>query len=129
MQEIQFATWGSKTEMAIIKPIIDDYNKNLSEWKAKGGTAIKAINAASDLMAGRRVKFILRLVSLIIVLAIMWVIVMLPLILFDLWMKTFEWTAGIPFIPICLNVLTCFTAIYTTTYLYLYYRWMLYYED
>ena len=25
--KIQFATWGSKTEMSIIKPIIDDYNK------------------------------------------------------------------------------------------------------
>ena len=27
VQKIQFATWGSKTEMSIIKPIIDDYNK------------------------------------------------------------------------------------------------------
>ena len=26
-QKIQFATWGSKTEMSIIKPIVDDYNK------------------------------------------------------------------------------------------------------
>lgn len=95
---------------------------------APGLYPLKALSAASDLMAGRRVKFILRLVALLIALAIMWVIVMLPLIVFDLWMKTFEWTAGIPFIPVCLNIMTCFTAIYVTAYLYLYYRWMLNYD-
>ena len=89
----------------------------------------QALQTASDLMMGRRVKFILRLVALIFVIAIMWVIVMLPLILFDFWMKTFEWTAGIPFVSICLVTMTCFTAIYATTYLYLYYRWMLGYEE
>jgi len=96
---------------------------------APGLYPIKALHAASDLMMGRRVKFILRLVALILALAIVWVIVMLPLIVFDLWMKTFEWTAGIPFIPICLNIMTCFTAIYVTAYLYLYYRWMLNYDE
>lgn len=96
---------------------------------APGLYPLKALGAASDLMMGRRVKFILRLVALLIAVVIMWVIVMLPLILFDLWMKTFEWTAGIPFIPICLNVMTCFTAIYITAYLYLYYRWMLNYDE
>lgn len=96
---------------------------------APGLYPLKALNAASDLMMGRRVKFLLRLVALILTLVIMWVIIMLPLIVFDLWMKTFEWTAGIPFIPICLNVMTCFTAIYATSYLYLYYRWMLNYDE
>ena len=54
-----------------------------------------------------------------------WVIVMLPLILFDLFMKQFEWTTEVPFVPICLLIMSCFTGIYCTTYLYLYYRWML----
>ena len=92
---------------------------------APGLYPLKALNTASDLMMGRRVKFILRLVAMAIALVIMWVVVMLPLILFDLWMKQFEWTAGVPFVPICLTVMTCFTAIYITAYLYLYYRWML----
>ena len=96
---------------------------------APGLYPMKAMHASSDLMMGRRVKFVLRLVALILALAIVWVIVMLPLILFDLWMKTFEWTAGIPFVPICLNIMTCFTAMYVTAYLYLYYRWMLNYDE
>lgn len=86
---------------------------------------LRALQTASDLMMGRRIKFILRLVALLLALGLMWVVVMLPLIMFDMWMKQFEWTAGIPFVPVCLTIMTCFSAIYITTYLYLYYRWML----
>ena len=96
---------------------------------APGLYPLKAMGAASDLMMGRRVKFILRLVAVFLVIVIMWIIIMLPLMVFDLWMKTFEWTAGIPFIPVCLTTMTCFTAIYITAYLYLYYRWMLNYDE
>lgn len=92
---------------------------------APGLYPLKALTTASDLMMGRRIKFILRLIALILTIAIMWVVIMLPLILFDMWMKQFEWAAGIPFVPICLTTMTCFTAIYVTVYLYKYYRWML----
>ena len=85
----------------------------------------RALRVASDFMMGRRIRFILRIISLLITLAITWAIVMIPLILFDMWVKQFEWTAGIPFIPICLSVMTCFSVVYITTYLYLYYRYML----
>ena len=86
---------------------------------------LRAFQTASDLMMGRRIKFILRIIAGAIMLVILWVIVMLPLILFDLFMKQFEWTQGIPFVPICLAMMTVFTYIYVTAYLYLYYRWML----
>lgn len=92
---------------------------------APGLYPMKALRTASELMMGRRVKLILRLVALILVLGLTWVMVMLPLILFDMFMKQFEWTAGIPFVPICLTAMTCYTCIYVATYLYLYYRWML----
>ena len=96
---------------------------------APGLYPMKALDTASDLMAGRRTKFIIRLVAGAIMIVIMWVLVMLPLILFDLFMKQFEWTAGVPFVPVCLLVMTCFTGIYVSAYLYLYYRWMLNYEE
>lgn len=95
---------------------------------APGLYPMRALNTASDLMAGRRIRFILRIVALIFALAIMWVIVMLPLILFDLLMKKFEWTSEIPFVPVCLLTMTCFTGIYLTTYLYMYYRYVLGYD-
>ena len=96
---------------------------------APGLYPIRALHTASDLMMGRRIKFIIRLIAIVIALIIIWIIVMLPLILFDLWIKQFKWTNGIPFIPICLTTMTCFTGIYIMTYLYLYYRWMLGYEE
>ena len=92
---------------------------------APGMYPMRAMHAASDLMMGRRIKFVIRLIALLIAVAIVWVIVMLPLILFDLFMKQFEWTTEVPFVPICLLIMSCFTGIYCTTYLYLYYRWML----
>ncbi len=92
---------------------------------APGLYPMRALNAASEMMMGRRVRLILRLIALVLALGIVWVVIMMPLILFDMWMKSFEWTAGIPFIPICLTIMTCFTSIYVTTYLYLYYRWLL----
>lgn len=96
---------------------------------APGLYPLKALSAASDLMAGRRIKFVIRLIALILALSIVWVIVMLPFILFDLWIKTFEWTSDIPFVPLCLLTMFCFTIIYISTYLYIYYRWMLDYEE
>ena len=96
---------------------------------APGLYPMQALHTASDLMMGRRIKFIIRIISLFLVLTLTWVAVMLPLIVFDLLMKNFEWAAGIPFVPVCLLVMTCFTGIYITAYLYLYYRWMLDYDE
>lgn len=96
---------------------------------APGLYPMKAIHTARDLMMGRRIKFIIRILALFLTLIIIWAVVMIPIILFDLWMKTFEWTAGIPFIPIILQIMTVFTAIFATAYFYIYYRWMLDYEE
>ncbi|MBR2588879.1 hypothetical protein IKE84_00860 [Candidatus Saccharibacteria bacterium] len=89
-----------------------------------------AIKTASDLLAGRRIKFIIRVIYLAIIMIIFWVVIMLPLIALDLWLKSvFDWLAGIPFVSLELLLMTCFTAVYATTYLYLYYRRLLDYEE
>ena len=92
---------------------------------APGLYPMVALNAASELMMSRRIKFVLRLIVLLITIIIMWIVVMVPMILFDMFMKQFSWTEGVPFVPICLVTMTCFTEIYTTTYLYQYYRYLL----
>lgn len=89
-----------------------------------------ALFAASDLMAGRRIKFILRLIYLIFVLVLCFIIVMLPIILLDLWFKSvWSWLEGWPIVPFFLLMMTCFAFIYMTTYIYLYYRWLLDYKE
>ena len=81
-------------------------------------------------MAGRRVRMILRLVYLIFVVAMIYIITMLPIIMLDLWLKgLWNWLAGWPIVPFCLLAVTCFVFIYATTYLYLFYRWLLDYKE
>lgn len=89
-----------------------------------------AIETANDLVTSRRIRWILRLLYLIPVMAVCWVVVMLPCILLDLWLKSsFSWLQGFPFISLVLLFMTVFTIIYVTTYMYLFYRRMLDYDD
>ncbi len=97
---------------------------------APGMYPLKALTSASDLMAGRRVKFIIRLLYVFFVIIFLYVIIMLPIILLDLLLKhLWDWIAAWPIVPFFLLVVTCFAFIYLTAYLYLYYRWLLDQDD
>lgn len=97
---------------------------------APGLYPMAAVHTASDLIAGRRIKLIIRMIYLVFVLAVVWVIVMLPLILLDLWLKSmWEWLEGWPFVSLELLIMTVFSTIYFSTYSYLFYRRMLDYDD
>lgn len=91
---------------------------------------LKALFAASDLIAGRRLKLITRLLYLIFVVCLIYIITMLPIILIDIALKNLlPALAGTPIVPFFLLVVTCFVFIYATTYLYRYYRWLLDYQE
>ncbi|MBQ3306394.1 hypothetical protein IJH02_03105 [Candidatus Saccharibacteria bacterium] len=97
---------------------------------APGLYPMAAVHTASDLIAGRRIKLIIRMVYLLLLLAVVWVIVMLPLILLDLWLKSmWDWLEGIPFVSLELLIMTVFSTVYFATYSYLFYRRMLDYDD
>lgn len=102
----------------------------LTAVSAPGLYPFEALRTASQLLVGRRIKFIVRLFFLLVVVAIVWIVIMTPLIALDLWLKSvFDWLAGIPFVSIELLIMTCFTAVYVTTYIYLFYRRLLDYEN
>lgn len=93
---------------------------------APGMYPIRAMLTASDLAAGRRVRIVLRLLYLVLVIAFVFVLVMLPIILLDMWLKSmWSWISDIPIVSACLVACTCFAFIYATTYIYMYYRWLL----
>lgn len=97
---------------------------------APGLYPMKAIFAASDLVASRRMRIILRIIFLFTVISLIYIIVMIPIILLDLWFKSmWEFIANWPIVPFFLLMTTCFVFIYITTYLYLYYRWLLDYKE
>ena len=81
-------------------------------------------------LAARRLKLLLRVLYLLFVVAIIYVVTMLPIMLIDLWLKgIWNWIANVPIVPFCLLAVTCFIFIYATTYLYRYYRWLLDYQE
>jgi hypothetical protein len=83
---------------------------------APGIYPVRALKAAADLVRGRRIKFILRVLALVMVLGVIWAVTILPLT--ALKVPSFVLT-------IVITLVSCFSGIYSTTYLYLFYRYML----
>ena len=102
----------------------------LSSVTVPGIYPMQAIHAATDLIQGRRTKYIIRIIFFLIVLALLWVVVMLPITYLDLWMKEeMGWLVNVPIVPFFLQAMTAFSIIYTTSYFYLFYRRMLENDD
>ncbi|MDR0957300.1 MAG: hypothetical protein LBM09_01840 [Candidatus Nomurabacteria bacterium] len=78
----------------------------------------KALKVAGDLVVGRRLKLVLRLVFMALPIVVMWLLILLPAILIDNWLKL-TWQ---PLIPIVVLILTTLTIIWCATYIYLLYR-------
>ena len=75
-----------------------------------------ALVTASELMMGRRIRFILRLVALLVVIGVVFAAFILPLAALKVPMEV---------LSAAVAIVGCFDAIYATTYLYLYYRYLL----
>ena len=93
---------------------------------APGLYPMTAVNTATDLIAGRRIRFIIRVFYAFFVLAICWIVVMLPVIFIDnILRENIEWLESIPIVSVFLLNMTVFSLIYLATYLYLFYRQLL----
>jgi hypothetical protein len=84
---------------------------------------MEAIKTAGDLVIGRRMRILLRMLWLGLTIIVMWVVVMIPVILFDTWLKgivpTIQW---LPVVPIAFLILSSITVIWAASYIYLLYR-------
>jgi hypothetical protein len=83
----------------------------------------QAIRTAGDLVIGRRLRILLRLVWMGIVIVVSWALLVIPLILADTWIKS-VWPAidWIPFIPIIILVMSSITIVFGAAYVYMLYR-------
>lgn len=83
----------------------------------------QAVKSAGDLVLGRRVKLLLRWLWMAVVLVVAWLVVMIPIILLDMWIKgvwpAVEW---LPILPVTLLVLSAATIVWVSAYVYLLYR-------
>ena len=78
----------------------------------------QAIKAAGDLVVGRRVRLVLRLVFMMLPIVIMWILILLPAVMIDNWLQL-TWQ---PLVPIIILILTTLTIIWCATYIYMLYR-------
>lgn len=83
----------------------------------------QALRTASDLVTGRRLRILYRLIWLVLVVIVIWMLVMIPIILFSARLQTsINVIAGLPIIPIILLLLSTATTVYCSSYVYLFYR-------
>jgi hypothetical protein len=94
-----------------------------------GTYPMQALRTAGDIVIGRRMKILLRMVWLFLGLAVSWALILIPIIILDSAVKS-AWTAiaGIPIIPVTLLILSTVSVIWSATYVYLLYRKVVEYD-
>lgn len=81
----------------------------------------KALSAASELIVGQRWAVALRLLVLAMIVALVWAVILIPMLLLDGWLR-WDW---LPLIPLVVQLLSALSLIYTSVYLYKLYRSLL----
>lgn len=83
----------------------------------------RALKNAGDIVIGRRLRIFLRFIWLFAVTFIVWVLLLLPVILFDAWLKTI-WPAisWLPLVPLCFLVMASLSVLWMASYVYMLYR-------
>lgn len=83
----------------------------------------RALTIAGDLVIGRRLRLLLRVVWLALTVVSWWVVIMIPIIILDGALKHwFEQIAWMPIVPVAVLLMATFTIIWVSTYIYLLYR-------
>ena len=84
---------------------------------------MQAIRAAGDMVIGRRLRVLYRLLWLAVVVVLAWLLVTIPVILFDSWIKQLVSTVSwLPLVPLTIVIMSSLTLIYVSSYVYLLYR-------
>jgi hypothetical protein len=84
---------------------------------------MRALKAAGDMVVGRRTRILLRILWMAPCIILGWIVVMIPAIIFDSWIKgVWSQIAWLPIVPVFLVAITSITIIWSATYIYLFYR-------
>lgn len=83
----------------------------------------KAIKLAGDIVVGRRIRILLRMLWLVVLILILWAAVIIPAILIDGGLKSaipaLEW---LPFVPAISLLVASFSIVFAAVYTYVFYR-------
>lgn len=84
---------------------------------------LQAVRAAGDIVIGRRLRILLRWVWLFVLLFVLWAVILIPIMIFDTWIKgIWPVITWIPIVPVILLIVSSFTIVFASSYIYLLYR-------
>lgn len=84
---------------------------------------LRALRAANELVAGRRIRIMLRIVWAIACMALVWLAVVVPLMFLDAWARSqWGWLQSVPVIPYIMMVIIAVGSVWLSSYVYLLYR-------
>lgn len=88
-----------------------------------GTYPMQAMKTAGDMVVGRRIRILLRIIWMLLNVAVAWAIVMIPIILLDAWLKSMwgqiQW---LPIIPVTFLIVSTATVVWMASYIYILYR-------
>lgn len=84
---------------------------------------LRAMKASGDLVVGRRLRIMYRILWVLGTVIIAWVVVMVPLVLLTTWL-TSVWSgmASVPLMPVAAAMMSAVTVVWVSSYVYLLYR-------
>ena len=83
----------------------------------------RAVRTAGDMVTGRRLRLLLRLSWLLLLIALWWILTMIPTILFVNWLQeSVSFIATLPIVPLFVIIMTIATVQFVSTYIYILYR-------
>ena len=86
---------------------------------------VAALRAAGDLVVGKRLAVLYRMLWLIGTILLAWGVVMVPLVILDGWLKSmWQWYAQFPMVPLLVATASTMTIVWSSTYIYIMYRKM-----
>jgi hypothetical protein len=84
---------------------------------------LRAMKAAGDLVVGRRLRIMYRILWALGTVGLAWVVVMLPLVLLTTWLTSmWAWVANVPILPIVAALLSALSVVWVSAYVYTLYR-------
>lgn len=84
---------------------------------------MRALKAAGDMVVGRRLRIMYRLVWGILCVLLVWLVIMVSVVMLDRWLTSMlSWLANIPVVPCVGAVVVAWAVVWYATYVYLLYR-------
>ena len=88
-----------------------------------GTYPMKALRIAGDMVSQRRLAILKRVLFLLFIVAVLWFVIVIPVIILMNWLISVnEIFTKIPVVPITMLLMSCFSCVFSSTYIYTLYR-------